>query len=210
MKVLIVDDDPVARRVLEEAMGGLGHEVCVACDGDEAWERLQREPVDVLITDWVMPTLDGIELCKRVRAREDAGFTYVMLVTSRSEADDVVAGIMAGADDFLTKPYERAVLRARLHAAARVVELERSLARRVTELEEALHEIATLRRLLPICMYCKSIRNDEQAWDDIEEYLREHANADCTHSICPPCYDERVRPMLDDLHREKGTKRQAS
>ena len=203
MRILIVDDDPVARRILEEAMAGLGHTVLSAIDGAAAWTLLQQEPVDILMTDWVMPEMDGLELCRRVRAREDAPFTYVMLVSTRSTTEDVVAGIMAGANDFLTKPYERAELRARLHAAQRVVELERSLADRVRDLEQALHEVATLRRLLPICMYCKSIRNDEQAWDDIEEYLREHANADCTHSICPPCYDERVQPMLDEMHREK-------
>ena len=203
MRILIVDDDPVARRILEEAMSGLGHDVLSANDGREAWAIVEREPIDVLMTDWVMPEMDGLELCRRVRAREDAPFTYVMLLSTRSSADDVGAGIMAGANDFLRKPYERAELRARLHAAQRAVELERSLAERVRELEHALHEVATLRRLLPICMYCKSIRNDEQAWDDLEEYLREHANMDCTHSICPTCYDDRVRPALDEMQREK-------
>ncbi len=203
MRILIVDDDPVARRILESAIAGMGHEVATAEDGKEAWALLRNNPVDVLMTDWVMPEVDGLELCRRVRAHEGHPFTYVMLVTTRSSTEDVVAGIMAGANDFLAKPCDRAELRARLHAAQRVVELERSLAERVDELEKALHEVETLRRLLPICMYCKSIRNDEQVWDDIEEYLREHANMDCTHSICPPCYDDRVRPMLDEMQREK-------
>lgn len=203
MRILIVDDDPVARRILQDAVGGLGHDVTLAEDGREAWALVQREPIDILMTDWVMPEMDGLELCRRVRAREDAPFTYVMLVTQRSATDDVVAGIMDGADDFLTKPYERAELRARLHAAERVVELERSLAERVRDLETALEEVATLRRLLPMCMYCKSVRDEKQVWDELEEYLREHANMDCTHSICPTCYDDRVRPMLDEYHKEK-------
>ena len=203
MRILIADDDPVARRILENAVGGLGHDVHLAEDGDAAWAILEREPIDVLVTDWVMPGMDGLELCRRVRAREQGTFLYVMLVSTRSSREDVVAGIMAGADDFLTKPYDRSELRARLHAAERVVALERSLAERVRELEHALHEVATLRRLLPICMYCKSIRNDEQAWDDLEEYLRQHANMDCTHSICPTCYDDRVRPVLDEMKRDK-------
>ena len=84
-----------------------------------------------------------------------------------------------------------------------MVELERSLAGRLVDLERALEEVATLKKLLPICMYCKSIRNDKQVWDDIEEYLRQHANADCTHSICPTCYEDHVRPMLDELHESK-------
>ena len=203
MRILIVDDDPVARRILEDAIAGLGHDVRIAHDGREAWDLLAEEPVRRPHDRLGHAEMDGLELCRRVRAQDDVPFTYVMLVTQRNEPEDVVAGIMAGANDFLSKPYERTELRARLHAAQRVVDLERSLAERVRELEHALEEVATLRRLLPICMYCKSIRNEQQVWDDIEEYLREHANADCTHSICPPCYDDRVRPMLDEMHREK-------
>lgn len=203
MKILIADDDPVARRVLESAIGDMGHEVVVVNDGREAWQHLRSQRVDVLISDWVMPHIDGLELSRRLRARTDEPFTYVMLVTARSAADDVVCGIMAGANDFLRKPWERVELRARLHAAERMVELERSLAGRLVDLERALEEVATLKKLLPICMYCKSIRNDKQVWDDIEEYLRQHANADCTHSICPTCYEDHVRPMLDELHESK-------
>ncbi len=205
MKILIADDDAVARRVLESAVGDMGHEVVVVNDGREAWEHLRSNRVDVLISDWVMPHIDGLELSRRLRARTDEPFTYVMLVTARSATDDVVRGIMAGANDFLTKPCERTELRARLHAAERMVELERSMAGRLVELERALDEVATLKQLLPICMYCKSIRNDQQAWDDIEEYLRRHANADCTHAICPTCYEDRVQPMLDELHESKKT-----
>ena len=203
MRILIVDDDPVSCRILEEAMKAMAHEVHVVQDGAAAWERLTSESFDVLITDWVMPGVDGVELCRRVRARVGSAFLYVMLVTDRSSTEDVVAGIMAGANDFMSKPCDRAELCARMHAAERVVTLERSLAERVRDLESALHEVETLRRLLPICMYCKSIRNDQEAWDDIEEYLHQHANSDCTHSICPPCYEERVQPMLDEMHREK-------
>jgi sigma-B regulation protein RsbU (phosphoserine phosphatase) len=203
MRILIAEDDPVARRVLEDAIGGLGHDVVTAVDGQEAWDHLNAAGFDMLLTDWVMPGLDGVELCQRLRARDSAPFLYIMLISNRDTTEDVVAGIMAGADDFLRKPWNRAELRARLHAAERVVELERSLADRVRELEGALHEVATLRRLLPICMYCKSIRNDKEVWDDIEEYLHEHANADCSHSVCPPCYEERIQPMLDELHRER-------
>ena len=203
MRILIADDDPVSRRILHEAVSGLGHDVFVVEDGMAAWKRLDAAPYDVLITDWEMPELDGPELARRLRERRTDPFVYVMLVSKRSATEDIVAGIMAGANDFMTKPWDRAELRARLHAAARTVELERSLAERVRELQSALEELATLRRLLPICMYCKSIRNDQEAWDDIEEYLREHANADCTHSICPSCYEAHIQPMLDDLHREK-------
>ncbi len=204
MKVLIADDDAVARRVLQSTIGSLSHEVTVVEDGREAWACLREARYDVLITDWVMPHIDGLELCRRVRGRPNDAYTYVILVSARNATEDIVRGIMAGADDFLTKPCAGAELRARLHAAERVVKLERSLAGRLSELECALDEVATLKKLLPICMYCKSIRNDQQAWDNIEEYLRQHAHADLTHSICPSCYESRVQPMLDELHEERG------
>jgi sigma-B regulation protein RsbU (phosphoserine phosphatase) len=204
MHVLIAEDDPVSRRILQDAVSGAGHEVTLVGDGREAWRRIEAEHFDLVISDWVMPEMDGLELCRRLRARADAPFCHVMLLTSRNSTEDIVTGIMAGANDFVTKPFDRAVLIARLHAAERVIDLERSLAARVTQLEEALHEVATLRRLLPICTYCKSIRNDEQAWNDIEEYFHKHAQTDFTHSICPTCYEGRIRPMLDDLKRDRG------
>lgn len=204
MRILIADDDPVSLRILEHAVEQSGHDIALAHDGSEAWDRLQREPFDVLISDWVMPEMDGLELCKRVRERKDAPFCYVMLVTQRDATQDVVRGIMAGANDFMSKPCDRSVLHARLHSAERTVELERALARRIVELEDALEEVATLRRLLPICVYCKSIRNDQQAWADIEEYFREHAQTDFTHSVCPTCYEGRIQPMLDDMKRDLG------
>ena len=203
MKILIADDHVIARRILEEAIGDLGHDVTVVCDGREAWDELSIARYDVVISDWVMPRIDGIELCRRLRARKGEPFIYVMLVSARNSSEDIVKGIMAGANDFITKPVERSELRARLHAAERMVDLERSLAGRLIDLERALEEVATLRSLLPICMYCKSIRNDQQAWDDIEEYLRRHANAECTHSICPDCYTTHVQPMLDEMQRGK-------
>ena len=199
MRILIADDQVIARRILEEAVSNLGHEVTVVCDGREAWDEISEKRFDVVISDWVMPRIDGIELCRRTNER----FTYFMLVSARNSTEDVVQGIMAGANDFMSKPIERAELRARLHAAERMVDLERSLAGRLFDLERALEEVATLRSLLPICMYCKSIRNDKQVWDDIEDYLRQHANAECTHSICPDCYVKHVQPMLDEMHREK-------
>jgi DNA-binding response OmpR family regulator len=203
MRILIADDQVIARRILEEAVSNLGHEVTVVCDGREAWDEISAMRYDMVISDWVMPRIDGVELCRRLRARKNDRFTYFMLVSARNSTEDVVQGIMAGANDFMSKPIERAELRARLHAAERMVDLERSLAGRLIDLERALEEVATLRSLLPICMYCKSVRNDKQVWDDIEDYLRQHANAECTHSICPDCYVKHVQPMLDEMHRDK-------
>jgi DNA-binding response OmpR family regulator len=206
LRILIAEDDPVARRVLEDTVGGIGHEVSVACDGREAWDHLQGERFDAFVSDWEMPGIDGVELCRRLRARTGEPFCYVLLVTMRDRTEDVVEGILAGANDFMTKPYERAELEARLCAAERVVQLERTLAAKVRHLEQALEQVATLRRLLPICMYCKSIRNDQEAWDRIEDYLHKEGVANFTHAICPDCYEKEVRPMLSDM-KERWNKK---
>lgn len=201
MRVLIVEDDAVTRRALQAVIAGLGHEVAETCDGREAWEQVQAGDFDVVVSDWLMPEMDGLELCRRIRALEDRPYCYVMLVTVRSDSADLVEGIMAGADEFVRKPWHADELVARFHAAERVVRLERDLAAKVQELEKALDEVKTLRGMLPICVYCKSIRTDSAAWEEIEAYVCSHSDAEFTHSICPTCYDSRVQPMLDDLRR---------
>ena len=127
MRILVVDDDGISRKVAAQASGRMGHEVVTASGGAEAWALLEKEDFDVLLTDWIMPSVDGLELCERVRAREHRRFIYVMLVTQRNKTEDVVTGILAGADDFISKPYEAAELKARLHAAERMVELSRAV-----------------------------------------------------------------------------------
>jgi DNA-binding response OmpR family regulator len=143
MRVLIAEDEPVARRVAQKAVQGFGHEVDVVEDGTAAWRRLQEVQYDVLISDWLMPGLDGLELCRRVRSRETGAYCYVILLTARRAKDDLVAGIMAGADDFVSKPFDHDVLRARLHTAERVTRL--------------LKEVRTLRAQLPTCVRCNGV-----------------------------------------------------
>jgi len=144
------------------------------------------------IVDWMMPRLDGLELCRRIRA--DAAFAnmYVLLLTSRGEPDDVVAGLDAGADDYLVKPFRAAELRARIHAGVRVLTLQERLAQRVAELEEALGSVQQLRGLLPICSYCKRVRGDENYWQQVESYIADRTGAQFSHGVCPACF-ERMR-----------------
>ena len=199
MRILIADDDPVGLRALQRVMEKSGHEVVTAGDGDEAWQRIEETPFDIVVSDWMMPGVDGPELCRRIRLRDQHPFCFVILLTARDTDADLVEGIMAGADDFITKPWVRDVLQARLHAAERVVRLERDLAQKVADLEQALDEVKTLRGLLPICMYCKSIQDGPEAWARIEAYISQHSEAEFSHSICPGCYESQVKPMLDEM-----------
>lgn len=127
MHVLIVDDDPVQRRILRSQLMRLGYDVREAADGDQAWTQLQQEPAPIVITDWMMPQLDGPALIAQIRAAEFPGYTYVILLTARDHREDVVIGLDAGADDYLTKPCDAHELRARVAIGARIVDLERRL-----------------------------------------------------------------------------------
>lgn len=145
MKILIAEDDPVSSRVLETMLTKWGHEVVVASDGAQAWAALQKEDAPSLaILDWMMPGMDGTEVCRRVRETAQTAPSYIILLTSKRRREDSVAGLQTGADDYLTKPFDRDELRARVEVGARVLGLQHSLAERVRQLERAEAELRTL------------------------------------------------------------------
>jgi sigma-B regulation protein RsbU (phosphoserine phosphatase) len=198
VRILIAEDDAVSRRLLEASLPRWGYEVVTTGDGQAAWEALQRPDAPRLaLLDWMMPHLPGPEVCRRVRAVATAERPYLILLTGRGEKADVVAGLDSGADDYLTKPFDREELRARLQAGRRLIELQRSLAERVRELEQALVQVRHLQRLLPICCYCKRIRGDGDYWQQVEAYLAAHAEVRFSHSICPDCWARTVAPDLE-------------
>ena len=141
MKVLIAEDDMVSRRVLEATLAKWGYEVIVVSNGDEALAVLQSADAPSLaILDWMMPGKDGVEICGTVRQSPIAAPTYIILLTAKTEKEDIVAGLEAGADDYLTKPFARTELRARIEVGVRVINLQKKLADRVEELNQALAE----------------------------------------------------------------------
>src|SRR5262245_38120819 len=137
MRILIAEDQRITRATLTRQLQNAAHEVTVAEDGEQAWEKFSAAEFDIVITDWEMPRLSGVELIRRIRALDRAVYTYVLILTSRSDKADVVQGIEAGADDFLSKPFDREELRVRLLAGERIVKLERALTRQNSELREA-------------------------------------------------------------------------
>jgi len=134
-----------------------------------------------------MPTLDGPDLCRRIRQDERHSHMHLILLSSRGSRADIVAGLNAGADDYLVKPFDPEELRARLHVGVRVLTLQERLADRVAELEAAVSTVRRLHGLLPICSYCKRVRNDGDDWEQLESYISEHTDAQFSHGICPPC-----------------------
>src|SRR5438067_5301157 len=136
MRVLIADDEPVSRRLLQSHLQKWGYEVTAAADGAEAWQLFEAGDSPIVITDWMMPGVDGAELIRRIRAAPRPGYVYTVLLTARSQKEDLVEGMEAGADDFLTKPFDRDELRVRLRGAERILGLERSLAEQNRVLRE--------------------------------------------------------------------------
>jgi sigma-B regulation protein RsbU (phosphoserine phosphatase) len=137
MKVLIAEDDRVSRRMLQRQLEKWGHEVVAAEDGKDAWEKFQANDFSIVVSDWMMPEMDGIELVRRIRGSQTNGYVFLILLTARSKKEDIVVGMEAGADDFLSKPFDQGELRVRLRAGERIIELERNLAQRNELLQEA-------------------------------------------------------------------------
>lgn len=198
LRVLVADDDPVTLRILQGAVEKWGYEVIVAKDGTEAWQALNEPGApQIAVLDWMMPGMDGLTICRRIRALPRGRVMYLILVTARTDRLDVVLGLEAGANDYVTKPFHHSELRARLGVGARVLELQNSLADRVQELELVLKQVKQLRGLLPICMYCKRIRNDKDYWQQVETYISDHSEAEFSHGICPDCYEKMLEAQQE-------------
>lgn len=157
-----------------------------AKDGAEALKVLKKEPVRLIVSDWMMPELDGLGLCRAVRSRLEADYVYFILLTSReADVDNQREAIEAGVDDFLTKPLDVQEIWMRLRVAERIL-------RYATEVRQ-------LEAFLPICGYCKKVRDDQNYWQQIESYINERTGTDFSHSVCPDCYQRVVVPELEKL-----------
>ena len=123
----------------------------------------------------------------------------MILLTARRGIEEVVSGIAAGADDYLTKPYHRDELQVRLQVGARMIELQTKLADRVEQLQQALKHVKRLEGIIPICGYCKKIRDDQDYWQNVESYVATHSEAEFSHGICPSCFEQIVQPQIDSF-----------
>jgi DNA-binding response OmpR family regulator len=204
-KIFVAEDDPVFLRLLSATLAKWGYKVAAFREGEEAWQALQAaEPPVLAILDWMMPGMDGLEICQKIRAHSRTESAYVILLTARDNREDLIQGLQAGADDYIAKPFDNRALQARLGVGLRVLRLQKALAFRVEELEKALARVKQLQGLLPICSYCKKIRNDQNYWQQVEGYLSEHSEAQFSHGICPDCYEKIVKPELAQAWSQKG------
>lgn len=189
MRILIAEDEPYSRLLLERAFRAFGHEVVAVADGREAWTAMQQEWFRVVVSDWMMPEVDGLGLCRQIRERGGADYVYFILLTGQKRSQENLAeAIDAGVDDFLSKPFEQNEVMTRLRVAHRIL----GYTTRIRQLEE----------ILPICSYCKKIRNDQQYWTRMEEYFSKAAGVDFSHAICPDCYASLVKPEIEQLRAQ--------
>ena len=179
MKILIAEDNPVSVKILKFTLEHYGHEVVTAVTGSEAWEKFDADPVRVIVSDWMMPGLDGLQLCAKVRERPKTDYTYFILLTAiNTGRENLRQAMSAGIDDFLTKPLDREAILMRLRVAERILEFTT--------------QIRVLKELIPICMYCKRVRDDSNYWDQVEHYIHEHTGSNFSHGICPECFDKQI------------------
>jgi len=185
MKILIAEDDTTFRLVLGGLLKKLSHEAVATQDGLEAWETFQREYFPVLITDWRMPEMDGMELTAKVRAMPHEQYTYVIMLASKGGKEVFLDAMRAGVDDFIPKPPDEEELIARLLVAQRIVGLQ--------------NHVRRLESIMSVCSYCKSVRAEGDSWVDMEEYVAKELHTESSHTICPKCYRTHVNPELERL-----------
>jgi DNA-binding response OmpR family regulator len=191
MKILIAEDDRISRRLLEMTLQRLEFEVVLTENGAQALEVLNGpDPPPLAVLDWTMPEMDGVQVCQAIRAQTREKYTYILFLTARGQKKDIITALESGADDYLIKPFDPQELRSRLQVGLRVLKLEAALAGKIEELEAAMQHVKTLQGLLPICMYCKKIRDDTDAWHRLEPYIEQHSEAMFTHSVCSECREE--------------------
>ncbi len=206
MKILVADDDFLTRQMIETLLVKWGYEVITTCDGNEAWKILADEKgPQFAILDWMMPEMEGSRDLPQgpPGTRPVPKMIFIILLTSKGRKEDIIEGLEAGANDYITKPFNHEELRVRVQNGRQMVELQSALAARVKELEQAMTHIKILQGFLPICSYCKKIRNDQNYWQQLEIYLAAHSDVQFSHGICPDCYQKYVKPELEELKRVK-------
>lgn len=204
LHILIAEDDFTSRKMLASMLEKDGHIVEETVDGAEAWEIMQKgtNSPKVIILDWLMPQMDGLEVCRRIRTINTDEPPYIIMLTIKDDKTDIISGLNAGADDYLTKPFDPGELRARIAVGRRIIEMQEKMLCNIQKLNQALEQIKTLKGILPICSFCKKIRNDKGYWDQLEAYISHHTDAEFSHSICPECVIEYYPEFQEDENED--------
>ncbi len=190
MIILIAEDDLLSRKLLTATLEKLGHQVDPFDNGEDAWNAHNKIPYRIIVSDWLMPKLDGLDFCRKVRARENTEYTYFILLSANVQGkESYMEAMEAGIDDFLAKPLDRDQIWMRLRVAERILKYST--------------QIIHLESMLPICSYCKKVRDDNNYWQQVETYIGQKIGANLSHSVCPNCYQNIFLPQLEELKKSQ-------
>lgn len=205
MRILVVEDDLSTRKTLSSLLQKCGHDAVAVASGEEAWELIrQTDAPRLILLDWLMPGLDGIHLCKKIRSIDRENPYYIIMLTVKDNKKDIVEGLNTGADDYITKPFYPEELRARINAGKRIIEMQNKLRNRAKDLQNSLDHIKILQGILPVCSFCKKVRDDKNYWQQVEEYIEKHTDAQITHSICPECMKIHYPEAAERINKRKA------
>ena len=211
MKVLIAEDNAVSQNIIKKILENQGYEVITADNGRQAWELLQKNDIQIVITDWMMPEMDGPTLCRKIRAATLPNYVYLILLTAKDKKEDLISGFTSGADDFVTKPVNPNELRARMQAGERVVKLEENLKKSQVQLLQS-EKMASIGQLAagvaheinnPSGFVSSNLKTLSEYQNDIEKVVREYRklvkNMKNTRTVehCPSSISEQIKRITD-------------
>ncbi len=196
--ILIVEDDRPSQLYLKNLLERWHYRVDVVDNAERALERLRNNGVQILIVDWILPGISGVELIRKIRQDNHLDYIYAILLTARSSTADYHTAMENGADDFLIKPVQENELHIRLKVAQRIMQYQQELRNYASRLAQAIEDVQTLGGFIHMCSYCNSIYTPEEKWLDVARYLQEHANITVSHGVCPSCI-----PKIYPAYQEK-------
>lgn len=198
LNILVVDDDRITLKFVRACLSKTDefYNITTSVDVIEALDIIRRTPPDILITDWMMPNMSGPELCRQVRATPGEAYIYLILLTAKSNQDDILTGLSSGADDYIVKPFDQQELRSRVMAGARIMRANKALRCMNEELKKAFSHIRTLHGLLPICVDCKKVRQDAEYWEEVQKFISKINLLEISDSLCPECMQKRLLRLL--------------
>lgn len=197
---LVVEDDDHTRQLLCEILNSQGFNVIEAANGYEAIEAYRHAAYspELVILDWMLPGLDGVDVCHQIREIDRDISPYIIMVSVRNERGDKILGLNSGVNDYIIKPFDHEELLARLKIGVRTLKLQYRLFLRSRELQDSLNHIKRLEGLLPICAWCKKVKDDHDYWLAVEEYIQARSEAIFSHCICPDCLKKHFGDYEDD------------
>jgi len=201
INIIIIDDDQNLRKTLGDILRAMGYETAAAANGMEGLALMRINPVNIALIDIGLPDISGVEVMKRIKA--DYPSTEVIILTGNATLDSAIEAANSGAFSYLTKPYEIVQLMLNIKRALEKLQAKEDQERLIQELKLALSKVKQLEGIIPICSYCKRIRDDKKSWQQLEGYITEHSEALFSHGICPECSIRVTRETMEEIEKLK-------